>query len=338
MAGNMPIEIGTPSCRAVSPSASSELAWLLNLLTQTARYAEPALAELESSLLPGISRLRKPIKERLSAMWNDELAGCPELMYAAHEADCVLDDSLNRLFAWLADRPTKSSPDHAMLTEPEPDRLAIAGRLRKLRESARARDAYRSVLVEVWHLASSAWERHGRAVVAQACDAWKLKLNSGVAIEELVPPRHPLTYADRLGFDDLFTHRAEFALSPLYFCMSGGHVIDLDDYVSIAVPASDLLPVRKVRDAAFVSDRLRILAEPSRVQILIHLLSAPSGVMDLARSLRMSQPTVSGHLKILREAGLIQPRRFGTRTVMVASRKRIERLLEDARATIARWD
>jgi len=335
---SMPIEIGTPSCRAVSPSAPSELAWLLNLLTQTARYAEPALAELDGSLLPGISGLRKPIKERLSAMWNDELAGCPELMYAAHEADCVLDDDLNRLFAWLADRPTKSAADHAMLTEPEPDRPAIAGRLRKLRENPRARDAYRSVLLEVWHLASDAWERRGRAVVAQACDAWKLRLNAGVPIEELVPPRHPLTYADRLGFDDLFTHRAEFALSPLYFCVSGGHVIDLDDYVSIAVPASDLLPVRKVRDAAFVSDRLRVLAEPSRVQIVIQLLSAPSGVMDLARSLHMSQPTVSGHLKILRQAGLIQPRRFGTRTVMVASRKRIERLLEDARATIARWD
>jgi len=60
--------------------------------------------------------------------------------------------------------------------------------------------------------------------------------------------------------------------------------------------------------------------------------------MEISRSLRMSQPTVSGHLKTRREAGLIQPRRFGTRTVMVASRKRIERLLEDARATIARWD
>src|SRR4029077_5539761 len=108
---SMPIEIGTPSCRAVSPSAPSELAWLLNLLTQTGRYAEPALAELDGSLLPGIGRLRKPIKERLSAMWNDELAGCAELMYAAHEADCVLDDDLSRLFAWLADRPTKTPPD-----------------------------------------------------------------------------------------------------------------------------------------------------------------------------------------------------------------------------------
>jgi hypothetical protein len=54
----MPIELGLPVCRAVSPSAPSELAWILNLLTQTARYAEPAIAELDASLLPGSARLR----------------------------------------------------------------------------------------------------------------------------------------------------------------------------------------------------------------------------------------------------------------------------------------
>jgi DNA-binding transcriptional ArsR family regulator len=334
----MPIEPGRPACRAVSPSAPSELAWLLNLLAQTARYAEPALAELDASLLPGINKLRPPVRERLQQLWSDGLAGCPELMYAAQLADCVLDDEPKRLFAWLAKTSAGPTAAPAMLTEPEQDRPAIAGRLNRLRDDAKARNAYRDILVGVWQMASSAWERHGRAAVVEACTAWKAKLDTGASIEELVPPRHPLTHADRLGFDDLFTHRNEFALSPLYFCLSGGLVIDLDDYVHIAVPSSDLLPVRKVRDAAFVSDRLRVLSEPTRVHILIQLLSAPSSVMELARALRVSQPTVSGHLKILREAGLIQRKRLGARLVMVASRKRVERLLEDARATIARWD
>ncbi len=334
----MPIDLGKPICRAVTPSAASEIAWLLNLLAQTARYAEPALAELDASLLPGIGRLRQPVRERLQQLWSDGLAGCPELMYAAHLADCVLDDEPKRLFAWLATANHGSSSARAMLTEPEPDRAAIGGRLNRLRDDARARHAYRDILVDVWRVASSVWERRGRQVVADACAVWKAKLDTGASVEELVPPRHPLTNSDRLGFDDLFTHRKEFALSPLYFCMSGGHVIDLDDYVHIAVPSSDLVPARKTRDAMFVSDRLRVLAEPTRVHILIQLLSAPSGVMEIARALRVSQPTVSGHLKILREAGLIQPKRFGARMVMVASRKRVERLLEDARATIARWD
>jgi DNA-binding transcriptional ArsR family regulator len=334
----MPIELGRPACREVLPSAPSELAWLLNLLGQTARYAEPALAELDASLLPGIGRLRPSIRVRLEHLWSDGLTGCPELIYAAHQADCLLDETPQRFFAWLARASNGSMVAGAMLTEPERDRPAIATRLNRLRDDGRVRRAYRDILVDVWQLASNAWERQGREVVAGACAVWQAKVDTGQSIEELVPPRHPLTHADRLGLDDLFDHRHEFVLSPLYFCLSGGHIVDLDDYVHIAVPSSDLLPVRKVRDAMFVSDRLRVLAEPTRVHILIQLLSAPSSVMEIARALRVSQPTVSGHLKILREAGLIQPKRFGARIVLVASRKRVERLLEDARATIARWD
>jgi DNA-binding transcriptional ArsR family regulator len=194
------------------------------------------------------------------------------------------------------------------------------------------------LLVDVWQVAAAAWAESGRATVVDACEQWKSRLKSGARIEALVPPRHPLTRADELGFDDLFVERGEYVVSPLYFCMSGGHVVDLGRYVHIGVPASELLPVRKVRDAAFVAYRLRVLSEASRVHVLIELLSAPAGVMEVARALRLSQPTVSGHIKVLRQAGLIQPRRIGRRTVFAASRKRIERLLEDARATMLRWD
>jgi len=306
------------TCRVVSPSAASELAWVLDLLTQTAGYAEPALAELDVSLLPGVRNLRGPVKERAERLWGDGLAGCPELVPTAHLADCLLDEHPQRLFEWLADGRGKEQP-------------ALSARQRRLRDDARLRLSYRELLAEVWRLVEGSWEREGRASVVAACATWRARLDTGVPIEELVSPRHPLTRMDEHEFQ-------EFALSPLYFCLSGGHVVDCGDFVHIAVSASDLLPVRKVRDAAFVADRLRVLAEPTRVHILLQLLSAPAGVMDVARVLRISQPTVSGHLKILREAGLVQPRRMGARTVFVGSRKRIERLLEDARATMARWD
>src|SRR5260370_30030297 len=112
----MPIEVGKPACREVSPSAPSELAWRLNLLAQTARYAEPALAELDASLLPGVSRLRQPVRERLQQLWTDGLAGCPELVYAARLADCVLDHEPDRLFAWLAKASPGSTAPRATLT------------------------------------------------------------------------------------------------------------------------------------------------------------------------------------------------------------------------------
>jgi DNA-binding transcriptional ArsR family regulator len=335
----MPIDVGQPVCRAVAPSAPSELAWILNLLTQTAPYAAPALAELDGSLLPGISSLRAPIGQRFRRLWSkDALPGCPELLPIAHLADAVLDDDLRRLFDWLSTADDHHLDDPELLSEPPRDRSAIRDRIRRLRDDAEGRYLYREILQDVWRLASVAWERHGRVRVIKACAVWQARLDTGAAIEELVPPRHPLTRAEQLGFEDLLTHRMVFAVSPVHFCMSGGHVADLGDFVHVAVPASDLHPIRKVRDAMLVADRLRVLAEPTRVHILIQLFSAPAGVMEVARVLHMSQPTVSGHVKVLRNAGLIQPRKVGARTVFMASRKRVERLLEDARATIARWD
>jgi DNA-binding transcriptional ArsR family regulator len=335
----MPIEMGRPFCRAVSPSAPSELAWLLNLLTQTAPYAKPALDELDRSLLPGIPRLRDPVGARFRRLWTeDSLAGCPELLPVAYAAGSVLDGDLVKLLVWLSAEGDTAVREYELLSEPAKDRLAIRARVRRLGENGALRRAYRELLEDVWQVASDAWERQGRANVLRACVEWQARLDSGTAIEELVPPRHPLTRAEQLGFEGLLTHRMDFALSPLHFCMSGGHVADLGDFVHVAVPASDLNPIRRVRDAAFVADRLRVLAEPTRVHILIQLLSAPAGVMEVARVLRISQPTVSGHIKILRSAGLIQPRRLGARTVFMASRKLVERLLEDARGTLARWD
>jgi DNA-binding transcriptional ArsR family regulator len=334
----MPVETGRPTCRGVVPSAPSELAWILNLLTQTARYAVPALAELDGSLLPGVSRLRAPMLERSRRLWADGVPGCPELLPLAYLGGCVLDDGLARFLAWLEVARVQGALRLDLLTESPSDRPAVLERIRRVRADAGLRHEYRGLLVDAWRPAADVWERQGRAAVLAAGAGWTARLESGTPIEELVPPRHPLTRAEQLGYEDLFEHRSEFAVSPMYFCMSGGHVVDLNEFVHIGVPASDLLPVRKVRDASFVAYRLRVLAEPTRVHILIQLLSAPAGVMELSRGLRISQPTVSGHVKVLRDAGLIQPRRFGGRSVFVASRKRIERLLEDARATIARWD
>jgi ArsR family transcriptional regulator len=61
------------------------------------------------------------------------------------------------------------------------------------------------------------------------------------------------------------------------------------------------------------SDDLQILAHPVRIQIL-SLLAGSAGqvcVCDLESALPVKQPTVSHHLKLLRDAGLIDCERHG---------------------------
>jgi DNA-binding transcriptional ArsR family regulator len=49
-----------------------------------------------------------------------------------------------------------------------------------------------------------------------------------------------------------------------------------------------------------------IIAEPSRRAILSLLVSSQRSVGEIERQLRMTQPTVSKHLRVLREAGFVE--------------------------------
>jgi ArsR family transcriptional regulator len=57
----------------------------------------------------------------------------------------------------------------------------------------------------------------------------------------------------------------------------------------------------------------KALADPTRVAIVNRLAAAPEVcVCDLTAAFELSQPTISHHLRILRDAGLVEAERRGT--------------------------
>jgi ArsR family transcriptional regulator len=66
--------------------------------------------------------------------------------------------------------------------------------------------------------------------------------------------------------------------------------------------------------AASLAARFKALSDPNRVAIVNRLAGADEVcVCDFLDTLRLSQPTVSHHLKVLREAGLVEvARKRGT--------------------------
>ncbi len=58
---------------------------------------------------------------------------------------------------------------------------------------------------------------------------------------------------------------------------------------------------------------LEVIAEPTRRQILDLLCEAEMAVSDVVSELSISQPAVSKHLRVLRDAGLVQVRVDGQR-------------------------
>ncbi|MFG1678073.1 ArsR/SmtB family transcription factor [Micromonospora sp. NPDC049282] len=62
-------------------------------------------------------------------------------------------------------------------------------------------------------------------------------------------------------------------------------------------------------------DAFAVLAEPARRDILDRLRRAESSVGELVDALGMSQPAVSKHLRVLREAGLVTCRTAAQRRI-----------------------
>ena len=58
-----------------------------------------------------------------------------------------------------------------------------------------------------------------------------------------------------------------------------------------------------------------VLAEPTRRRILDQLLDRPRTVGDLVATLNVSQPSVSKHLRVLRDAGVVQAHKDAQRRV-----------------------
>jgi len=66
--------------------------------------------------------------------------------------------------------------------------------------------------------------------------------------------------------------------------------------------------------------RIEALGDPTRRAIFERLANGPLAVVDIARTLPVSRPAVSQHLKVLKEAGLVMDRAQGTRRVYAIDR------------------
>ena len=72
-----------------------------------------------------------------------------------------------------------------------------------------------------------------------------------------------------------------------------------------------------------------IIAEPNRRAILSLLVTSERSVGDIERRLRMSQPTVSKHLRVLRDAGFVE--------ATVDAQRRVYRLKPEPFREVEDW-
>ena len=88
--------------------------------------------------------------------------------------------------------------------------------------------------------------------------------------------------------------------------------------------------------AATTSDAFNAIAEPRRRQILSYLAPQQRPVGDIVRALRIEQPSVSKHLRVLRDVGLVHVHRNG-RHILYRTNAQAIRPLHEWTSTFERY-
>lgn len=85
------------------------------------------------------------------------------------------------------------------------------------------------------------------------------------------------------------------------------------------------------KDYVDISVILKALSHPARVEIIDRLKKHGCNVSEIQKNLGLPQSTISQHLKVLKNAGIIKSRRNGTKVcyeVEIGEVRRIIRMLK----------
>ena len=69
---------------------------------------------------------------------------------------------------------------------------------------------------------------------------------------------------------------------------------------------------------------MKTLGEPTRLKMFMHLLERKHCTRSMSKKLDISEPAVSQHLKIMREAGLIYAQKYGRHVHYLPSQEAID--------------
>jgi len=294
----------------VSGSVAIELEWVLaSAQREEFRRDHPVLAAVYGAD-PGLA-------ERVGGMWDgDEALSCTgftELVLIAHHGGVLFSTTPEDLLDPLEDLCAAAPADTRNLpltSETEEDRAAIRSRVARLRRSASLRREYASLLRDVWAAVREPWERAGRPSVDAAVAQRRADLARGADWREVA--RSDCDYGDLLSEAvATMTPPGRLAVVPAFFTHLG-LLVDMPGLVMVGVRTDVSGAAARARTEA-LARRLKALSDPTRLAILDSLRVRPSSVSELASSFGLAQPTVSNHVKLLREAGLVGGTREGGR-------------------------
>jgi DNA-binding transcriptional ArsR family regulator len=311
---------------AVGPSIATELEWVLG-------YAGRKDWQADHPVIRRVYEERPDLAVRVLDMWEPEQAvscrGFMELMVLAHRGGLLLSADAETLLSRLPElcaAPPVDPTGLPLVAEEPDDRQAIHARLRRLHDSPDLAADYVALVRDVWEAFSVDWELSGRPAVEVAV-AERRELNAkGADWHEVA--RSECQFGDLLDrtVGDLGPG-GQLVVVPAFFTHRG-LIIDLPGVVVVGVRTDNTGAQARARTEA-LAHRLKAISDPTRLAILDALRGGPRTVGEIATAFAIAQPTVSNHVRILREAQLVTDLRDGTRRLLVVDGAALERLFSN---------
>ena len=316
-----------PASVTVRPSAPLELMWLVHDC-EASHPLEGPLASLEP--------IRLTVGPRLREFWGDGVRGFTEAVVLAQRSGTIYDLDLERFFARF-DEAAGVDAQPSLLSETPAERRAIQVRLERLRTDPGVRAAYRELLLATWEPVSPEWESEGRPAVLRATAEWTRRLDEGAGFRSLL--ERPRLWPGRREIDEQVDGAAadgRLVVSPGWF-FGMIHVVEIDGTIFLGRRLRTEGEETARRQAAKkVAGSLKALADPTRLHILLWLASHPASITEIARHFELSQPTVSAHVQLLREAELVEERPSGRSSTITVTEQRIKELFSGAEKILLR--
>jgi DNA-binding transcriptional ArsR family regulator len=320
---------------SVSSSVAIEIEWAL-------ASGERDDFQRDHPTIGAVYERHSDLRDRVRAMWGPgermSCGGYLELMVIAHHGGLLFSTDADALLDQLDElcrTVPASSDDLPLLSETAEDRASVVHRLARLKESADLRHRYISLVHDVWEAIRPDWELSGRGAVEAAIAARRETAAKGVPWQELA--RDGYEFGDLMdGLVAALGTDGEIVVVPAFFTHCG-LLVDLPGVVVLGVRTDTTGAEARARTAA-LARRLKAISDPTRLAMLDALRRGPRTTTDLAAAFSLAQPTVSNHVKVLREAGLVTDVRDGTRRNLVVQQDVVGELLMSLEGVLSGGD
>ncbi len=337
----MPAEASSPTTGRdvrVATSAVLDITFALFLISPRATATDDSH--------PWLRRMRAEAPDliaRCTGFWTPGSAEhCEEwleLPLYAHVAGTLFASGFEPTLAALGDVAASTPPVPRFPTEDEHVFARVLERVSELGRSAARRRAYVELMRDVWAFLGPDWREGLPAAQAQARQLEQQLAQADRAVDVV-----PRTHIGRREQFAASTARAiaagEAVLVPLVLTEAGQLFFGLPGELLIGFGPSTSRKAEVRRNAAAeAAKRFKVLSDATRMALLNRMLHGPLTITDLAAYFELSQPTVSVHVKMLREAGLLESEKMGGATLYRVTestlqeyvRGGLERLMEDQR-------